>query len=639
LPNLIGSTLDLGQVFGSIAEAASRLLGGAAALVLVADEGGELTICGSHGMARPELRSQNRFRPGEGLAGAVFEGKAPIVLPDMLEDPRTVNRPWIEANGLRAFAGVPLVLRNKCLGVVCAMRGGGRTFGQLDVNLLEALAAHAVIAITHARLYERAEVEAERLRSLIEAMPEAVVVGEGDPGGKEMRLVMANRARAELLRTPLLTLEPRTQHYEYVRPDGTPLDGSELPLQRAIWRGEATRGMELVVRFPDGSQRHLLANAVPLPEAAGRRQGIVVFQDITERVRLEERAQLEAARLKAIMDTIPEILLILDPESEAVREANRSALSLYGPHLLGKRPPYLGRRLFTAAGDREFTLGEMPGVRACRGESLRGEQVLAELQDGRRIPYLVSAGPVRDPEGRFRLAVFIAAEISALKKAERELERLAGENASLYERAAADAQAKGLLLGELSHRVRNNLALIVSFLELQRGTPAGRQALPVVEDAIARVRGLALVHNVLAEAGLEAGEYVPLVRGLAEQTLLQGPLAGRVAFQAEGGPLRLASQHLTALGLVTNELFTNIVKYAFPGGRSGRVHVSVEAAGPEVVVCLRDDGVGLPERFAEQPGHLGLRLIRSLVEVSLKGTFRLEGGGGTTAVIRFPRPH
>jgi PAS domain S-box-containing protein len=634
---LVNSSLNPKEVLGFVAEATSCLLDGAAALVLMADEGGELTISASYGIARPELRSQNPFRPGEGLAGLVFETKAPLVLPDMLGDRRTLNRPWIEANGLRAFAGVPLLLRDECLGVVCAMRGG-RPFGKLDVNLLEALAAHAVIAITHARLYERAEVEAERLRSLIEAMPEAVVVGEGEPGGKEMRLVMANRARAALLRTPLLTLEPRTQHYEYVRPDGTPLDGSELPLQRAIGRGEATRGMELAVRFPDGSQRHLLANAVPLPEATGRRQGIVVFQDITERKRLEQEAKIEAARLKAIMDTIPEPIVIVDAESGAVVQANRAALDLRGPGLIGSRPPYLGTRIFSAGGERELSPGEVPGQRACRGETLRGEQVVAELPDGRRVPYLVSAAPVHDREGRLRQAVVIAADIAAVKRAEEELDRVAAANAALYAQAARQAQVKGLLLEELHHRVRNILALIASFLELQKESPAGGQALSVLEDAIARVQGLAVVHNALAGEDFQAGEYAALARHLADQILLQGPLAGRVAVRVEDFELRLPSAQLTALGLITNELFTNIVKHAFPEGRSGTVGVSVQSADGWVTVHIRDDGVGLPPGFRKQPGHLGLELIHSLVEVTLKGTLALESSGGTTAVIRFPHP-
>lgn len=208
------------------------------------------------------------------------------------------------------------------------------------------------------------------------------------------------------------------------------------------------------------------------------------------------------------------------------------------------------------------------------------------------------------------------------------------------QRDAADNEArlKGLLLDELNHRVRNNLALIVSFMELQRATPAGRLAAAMLDDAIGRVKGLALIHNVLGGASFQAGQYGVLVRRLAEQTLPHGPPAGRLRLLVEEEPLRLPSKALTALGIITNELFTNIAKHAFPDGRDGIVEVSVALAGPEVVIRVRDNGVQLPSGFAEGAGQLGLRLIRSLVEVSLQGTFTLESDEGTTAVIRFPRP-
>jgi two-component sensor histidine kinase len=177
----------------------------------------------------------------------------------------------------------------------------------------------------------------------------------------------------------------------------------------------------------------------------------------------------------------------------------------------------------------------------------------------------------------------------------------------------------------------------VSFMELQRGTPAGRRAAAFLDEVIGRVKGLALVHDVLGGAGFQAGQYEALLHRLAEHTLLQGPLAGRVAFAVEAQPLRLPSKALTALGIITNELFTNIAKHAFPDGRRGTVEVVVRPDGHEVEIRIRDDGVPPPAR-AVASGQLGLRLVRSLVEVSLQGRFHLETGERTTAIIRFPRP-
>jgi two-component sensor histidine kinase len=508
LANFGSASLDPTRVFDFIAEATSHLLDGAVVLLLVGDEEhGSLSMRASYAATRPELRVQNQYRPGEGLIGWVFEHRQPLVLEDMLADGRALNRAWVGAEGLRAFAAVPLLLGDRCLGVLYGARGGDRPFLADDVELLKSFAAHAATCIRNAQLYKRAESEAERLRAVLESMPAAVLVGEGRAGGGAVRLVMANGALAELDAVSALTLNARTAEYEMLRADGSPVVDKDLPLQRAIWYGEEAKGEELIVRFADGRQRSLLINAVPFPEQRGTRQAVAMILDVTERRRADE-----------------------------------------------------------------------------------------------------------------------------------ELKRLAADNAALYERATEEAKVKGLLLDELNHRVRNNLALIISFLELQRAAPEGRRASNVVDEAVGRVKGLALVHDILGGADSQLGQYEALVYRLGQQTLLQGALEGRVKLDVEMPPLYLPPRELTALGIITNELFTNIAKHAFPDGRRGMVRVTAVQLPGEIIIRVWDNGVALPPGFGEGPGRLGLRLVHALVEASLKGRFAIEGGHGTTVVIRFPTP-
>ncbi len=509
LANLASASLDPSRAFDFIAEATSHLLDGAVVLVLVGDEEhGPLSTRASHATTRPELRVQNQYRPGEGLIGWVFEHRQPLVLEDMLADGRTLNRAWVEAEGLRAFAAVPLLFGDRCLGVLYAARGGDRPFLGDDVELLKSFAAHAATSIQNAQLYKRAESEAARLRAVLESMPAAVLVGEGRAGGGAISVVMANGALVELHAVSALTLSARTAEYEMLRADGSTVVDKDLPLQRAIWYGEEAKEAELVVRFADGRQRSLLINAVPFPEQNdGTRQAVSMILDITERRRAEE-----------------------------------------------------------------------------------------------------------------------------------ELKRLAADNAALYERATQEAKIKGLLLDELNHRVRNNLALIIGFLELQRTAPGGRGATAVIEEVVGRVKGLAVVHNILGGAVARFGQYEALVHRLGEQTLLQGPLEGRVKLEVELQPLCLPPRHLTALGIITNELFTNIAKHAFPDGRRGTVRVTAERRDTDIIVRIWNNGVALPPGFGEGAGQLGLRLVHDLVEASLNGCFAVENGNGTTAMLRFPTP-
>jgi two-component sensor histidine kinase/GAF domain-containing protein len=500
LARLVNSTLDSDRVCDFIAQSASHLLGDARVLLVVTD-GGSLRLRSSAGLRRPDLRDQDEFRPGEGLIGWVFQHRMPLVVSNVLADARTMDRAWAEAEGLGPFAGVPLLVWGRCLGVLCVARSGDQPFAPADLDLLQSFAAHAATAVQNAQRYQEADAEAHRLRALIEAMPAAVALAEGTGDGRRFRLCMENRAWVELQGSP------EQSAAEWLQADGTPLALGELPLQRAIrWR-EPTKEAELILRFPDGGQRHVLVNAVPLPGVGEIRQAVGMVLDITER-----------------------------------------------------------------------------------------------------------------------------------RQAEEAMRRLAAEHAAVSRQAAHEARVKSLLLDELNHRVRNNLALIVSFLELQRATPDGERAAAVLEQAIARVKGLGLVHNVLNGEGFRAGQYETLVHRLADQTFRHGALQGRVALRVNKQPLCLSSDALTALGIVTNELFTNIAKHAFPDGRSGSVEVRVDVAAGDVALCIRDDGVGLQGGSSDGAGRLGLRLVRSLVEVSLQGTCTLQVDRGTAVCIRFPLP-
>jgi two-component sensor histidine kinase/PAS domain-containing protein len=505
LARLVNSTLDPSRVCDFIAESTSHLLEGAVVLLLVAaGPDGPVHLRAAAGLARPELRDQDEYATGEGLIGWVFQHRMPLILTDMLADPRTRNRAWVQAEGLRAFAGVPLLVWGRCLGVLYAGRSGERPFAPADIDLLQLFAAHAATALQNAEIYRETEAEAQQLRALIESMPAAVVVAEGSTDGRSFRLRMGNRAW-KALQAPA---DGADTCADWMRPDGTPLRADEHPLQRAIRWGEPTKEAELLVRFRGGRRHCVLVNAVLLPGAGETRQAVGIILDITER-----------------------------------------------------------------------------------------------------------------------------------RQAEEALRQLAAEHAAISEQAAYDAKLKGLLLDELNHRVRNNLALIVSFLELQRATPEGQSATAVLEEAIDRVKGLGLVHNVLEDAGIRASQYEALVHRLAEQTFLQGTLRDRVTLRVYTQPLLLPSRVLTALGIITNELFTNIAKHAFPGERRGAVEVRVETVGDEVVIRIRDDGVGLSSGLSAGTGRLGLRLVRSLVDVSLHGTCALQVDQGTAACIRFPLPN
>ncbi len=164
LSRTITATLDPQQVFDSIIQASSELLAGPI-VSLWTLEGKELCLRASLGL-QSHLRSHRRFRPGEGMVGWIAQEKQTVVVPEFAEDPRVKNRAWAVAEGLHAFAGTPLLVGNRSVGVLAVVRKSSRPFGTDEVQLLTALANQATIAIQNARLFQDIRQKAERLQVL-----------------------------------------------------------------------------------------------------------------------------------------------------------------------------------------------------------------------------------------------------------------------------------------------------------------------------------------------------------------------------------------------------------------------------------------------------------------------------------------
>jgi two-component sensor histidine kinase len=180
-----------------------------------------------------------------------------------------------------------------------------------------------------------------------------------------------------------------------------------------------------------------------------------------------------------------------------------------------------------------------------------------------------------------------------------------------WERAAAAEQSKDLLLQELGHRTKNNLALVTSVLSLQARLKTDAESRQALEKAIARIQAIAQAHEyfrpVHHEGGVEMRSYLEnLCNHLAEALRDIRPIAVKV--NAEPGELK--TEQAVAVGLIVNELVTNALKHAFPGDRSGTVCVTLRRT-PWLSVVVQDDGVGCPVNRDER---LGSRLTRLLAK-------------------------
>jgi two-component sensor histidine kinase len=204
------------------------------------------------------------------------------------------------------------------------------------------------------------------------------------------------------------------------------------------------------------------------------------------------------------------------------------------------------------------------------------------------------------------------------------------------ERLEASLNEKEALLKEVHHRVKNNLQLISSLLNLQASRITDPITAALFADSRNRVRSMALVHENLYRAGNFA-EIEMQTHVLSLCTHLRRAYGrARVEITAESDDITLDMDRAVSCGLIINELVSNAFKHAFPGKRGGYIKVRFSRSdNGTCILTVTDDGVGMPEQFDFiETRSLGLQLVRDLVE-QLHGTFSVDRTGGTTCTLIF----
>ncbi len=210
---------------------------------------------------------------------------------------------------------------------------------------------------------------------------------------------------------------------------------------------------------------------------------------------------------------------------------------------------------------------------------------------------------------------------------------LAGKNA-VIEQALKE---KELLLREIHHRVKNNLQVVSSLLSIQSRGITDVKAREAVRDSRDRVKSMALIHQDLYKeddlTGIDMATYVgKLARSLLSSHQLD-PEQVRLVTDVE--KLSLDVDTTIPLGLILNELLTNVLKYAFPDGRTGEVRVRLARDGDRLHLQVRDNGVGYDPNAirGEESSGFGLDMVRTFAN-KLQAEWEVRNDGGTVVDLR-----
>jgi len=227
---------------------------------------------------------------------------------------------------------------------------------------------------------------------------------------------------------------------------------------------------------------------------------------------------------------------------------------------------------------------------------------------------------------------------AALSKVNEDLRNEIGERKRAEETINTSLQEKVVLLREIHHRVKNNLQVISSLLNLQSGYIEDKKSLEIFRESQTRVRSMALIHEKLYQSKdlnkIEFSEYIEsLIKDLFQSYNVD---SNRIKLKSKLEGIYFEIDTAILCGLIINELVSNSLKHAFPASRKGEVFIGLNKDDKNnYTLILKDNGIGFPSTVDfRKTDSLGLQLVTTLTE-QLGGTIELNRNGYTEFKIVF----
>ena len=227
-----------------------------------------------------------------------------------------------------------------------------------------------------------------------------------------------------------------------------------------------------------------------------------------------------------------------------------------------------------------------------------------------------------------------------LKAANQQLQAEVTERARMEERIKASLKEKEVLLKEIYHRVKNNMQVISSILNLQSKHIEDKRALEIFRNGQSRIKSMALVHEKLYGsedlAGIDFAEYT---RSMTSNLFGLYQVSEAVRLKIDIKDILLNINTAIPCALIISELISNSIKYAFPGGIEGEIRIGLYTdKNGKFKLIVKDNGVGFPKEIDfRKTESLGMQLVIMLVE-QLDGTVELDRSEGTAFTIQFEKP-
>ncbi len=459
---------------------------------------------------------------------------------------------------------------------------------------------------------KQAEEDVRLFKAIVEHSHEAIAIS--DPQGQ---FVYVNPTHEHLFGHSLEDAK-QSNYRDYYPPESVEVLNREvIP---ALERGESWEG-ELEVYDVHGRRFPLWERADTIRDANGNLlYAFGLMHDISDRKWMEEELRQQKRFLEGALESITHPFYVINANDHTIIMANSAAKKLRdSPRNVTCYE--LTHHRNTPCDDPEHLC---PLTRMKETKMPLIVEHIHYDEEGNPRTVEVYAYPIVDREGNLIHMVEYTVDITERKQMEEQLK--------------AALQEKEVLMREILHRTKNNMAVMSGLLTLQSTRIEDETILGIFQDLHNRIQALMLVQQKLYQAEslarLDLKDYLEDLAYTVFHSYQDSP--GKISLTVDAESVLVSPDMAIPCGLILNELLTNAFKDAFPGDRNGEIHLALHTADESTIeLQVRDDGIGLPEAFdLTQTDSLGLQLVRAFV-TQLHGTLNIRREKGTEFQIRF----
>jgi PAS domain S-box-containing protein len=543
---------------------------------------------------------QNVSQNNSPIAEILFQGKIITIHKEQIMSTLNVQPSDEFSGALHESIGFPLKLKEKTIGAFIIEVFGRELIDDVEnKDILELLIEQITIVINNKKIEERIRL----LAQAIESTSELVSITDNNNN-----LIYANNAfyntygfyEERIIGSRIETVRTSPDSFELSKEIiNATLNGG--------WQGELTN------RRKDGSEFPIFLTTSPVLNSNGDPVAMIgVATDMTDIKYTLKVLEESEEKFKHLFNNAPLPMYVRSLNNSMFIEVNDAMINYYGY----SKQEFLGMNLIDIFVNMDVA-ENIEHIKSYNSDQMYFGQAKHKLKNGSIIDVEITAHAINYSGKPAVLAAIV--DITSRLKAQTLIQ------ASLLE--------KETLLKEIHHRVKNNLQVISSLLNLQSKKIKDEYDLALFNESRDRVKSMAMIHEMLYRskdlAGIDFSEYL---KKLMSSLMQSYNLKRNVGFKMDVKGVYLTIDTAVPCGLIINELVTNSLKYAFPGSTSGYIIIKVEQKD-KLVISVEDNGIGLKTDINfDNIDSLGLRLVKILVD-QLHGTMEVIRDEGTKFVL------